>query len=196
MIVGLLLAAGSGSRLGRPKALVVDDSGVPWVVSARKKMLAAGCEKVLTVIGAASAEVQKLVPDEFVVAGDWEQGMSASLRAGLTELLSEPQSTLAALVHLVDLPDVGVDAMERVAKDALLDAALSGVDPQNVLARATYKGEPGHPVLIGRKHWQPLLAEITGDKGARDYLVANEATAVECGDLATGLDVDTDLSGL
>lgn len=196
MIVGLLLAAGSGSRLGRPKALVVDDSGVPWVVSARKKMLAAGCEKVLTVIGAASAEVQKLVPDEFVVAGDWEQGMSASLRAGLTELLSEPQSTLAALVHLVDLPDVGVDAMERVAKDALLDAALSGVDPQNVLARATYKGESGHPVLIGRKHWQPLLAEITGDKGARDYLVANEATAVECGDLATGLDVDTDLSGL
>lgn len=182
--------------MGRPKALVTEDNGVPWVVSTRKNMLAAGCEKVLTVIGAEAAEVQKLVAGEFVVAQDWEQGMSASLRAGLTQLLAEPPSTLVALVHLVDLPDVGVDAMERVAKDALLDAALAGSDPQDVLARATYKGEPGHPVLIGRKHWQPLLAELTGDKGARDYLAANNATAVECGDLATGLDVDTDLSGL
>lgn len=196
MIVGLLLAAGSGSRMGRPKALVVDESGVPWVVSARKKMLAAGCERVVTVIGAQAADVQKLVGDDFVIAEDWEQGMSASLRSGLAHLLNEPKSTLAALVHLVDLPDVGVDVMERVAKDALLDLALAGEDPQDVLARATYKGEPGHPVLIGRQHWQPLSNQLAGDKGAREYLAANGATAVECGDLATGLDVDTDSSGL
>lgn len=182
--------------MGRPKALVNDDNGVPWVVGTRKKMLAAGCERVVTVIGAQAAEVQKIVGDDFVIAEDWEQGMSASLRSGLAHLLNEPQTTLATLVHLVDLPDVGVDAMERVAKDALLDSALSALDPQKVLARATYKGVPGHPVLIGRQHWQPLLNQLAGDKGARDYLAKNGAIAVECGDLATGLDVDTDSSGL
>ena len=60
-----------------------------------------------------------------------------------------------------------------------------------VLARAAYDGTPGHPVLIGRDHWAGVVETASGDQGARDYLKEREVTAVECGDLATGRDVDT-----
>jgi hypothetical protein len=45
-------------------------------------------------------------------------------------------------------------------------------------------------VLIGREHWAGVVASAQGDLGARAYLDANEVLLVECGDLATGRDVD------
>ena len=58
------------------------------------------------------------------------------------------------------------------------------------LVRATYSGRPGHPVLIGRDHWAPVAATAGGDSGAREYLLARGVVECECGDLATGRDVD------
>ncbi len=48
----------------------------------------------------------------------------------------------------------------------------------------------GNPVLIGRNHWRGVIASATGDRGARDYLEEHRPELVECGDLATGRDVD------
>ena len=45
-------------------------------------------------------------------------------------------------------------------------------------------------MLIGRDHWAGVLATASGDRGARDYLETHAHLAVECGDLATGIDVD------
>jgi molybdenum cofactor cytidylyltransferase/nicotine blue oxidoreductase len=93
----------------------------------------------------------------------------------------------AVVVSLVDLPDVTGEVVRRVAH--------LGTDP-GVLARATYDGEPGHPVLLGRDHWAGVAASATGDRGARDYLATHTVFEVECGDLATGRDRDTpDRSG-
>ena len=58
------------------------------------------------------------------------------------------------------------------------------------LARASYDGSPGHPVLLGRDHWAGVAGTATGDRGARDYLAAHPVLDVECADLATGRDVD------
>ena len=87
-----------------------------------------------------------------------------------------------ALVHLVDLPDVGAEVVRRV-----LAQAGAGAE---VLARASYAGTPGHPVLLGRDHWGPVSEAAAGDQGARSYLATHDLTLVECGDLATGADVD------
>ncbi len=78
---------------------------------------------------------------------------------------------------MVDLPDVTAPVVRR-----LLDLP----DSEDVLARATYDGTPGHPVLLGRAHWSGVIDTATGDRGARDYLAAHPVTLVECGDLATG----------
>jgi CTP:molybdopterin cytidylyltransferase MocA len=58
------------------------------------------------------------------------------------------------------------------------------------LARATYDGAPGHPVLLGRAHWAGVLESATGDVGARDYLRAHPVREIPCEDVACGADVD------
>jgi CTP:molybdopterin cytidylyltransferase MocA len=50
---------------------------------------------------------------------------------------------------------------------------------------------PGHPTLLGRDHWTGVVDTARGDRGARDYLAEHPPVLVECGDLATGRDVDT-----
>ena len=66
---------------------------------------------------------------------------------------------------------------------------------RQALVRATYDGRPGHPVLLGRDHWHGVLETATGDRGARDYLATNMVLLVECGDLASGVDVDSPTFG-
>ena len=184
---GLLLAAGAGRRMGGPKALVRPAAGDPTLVeTAVSRLRAAGLESVLVVVGAAADEVAPVALATgagVVAADDWDEGMGASLRAGLRHLEADP-GTLAALVMLVDLPDVGSAVHRRV-----LDAC--GPDPEDVLVRATYHGSPGHPVLLGRHHWAGATDSARGDRGARQFLATHGTRTVECGDLADGGDVDT-----
>lgn len=179
---GLLLAAGSGSRMGTPKALVIGQDGASWLEHGVASLLGGGCDGVTVVLGAAAEDAVTLVPHgpvTTVIARDWADGMSASLRAGLSALAATHAQ--AAVVTLVDLPDVGAGVIRR-----FVDLAT---DP-GVLARATYDGRPGHPVLLGRDHWISVAETAAGDAGARDYLARHTVFEVECGDLATGHDVD------
>jgi CTP:molybdopterin cytidylyltransferase MocA len=105
--------------------------------------------------------------------------MGASLRAGLEAV--ERSSADAALVHLVDVPDIGAEIVSRIAEVA--------TGPHS-LARAVFRGAPGHPVLLGSDHWNGIRQSLVGDRGARDYLAAHGAVLVECGDLASGRDLD------
>ena len=181
-VVGLLLAAGAGSRMGRPKALVRDAAGEPWLVRGVRALHDGGCDSVSVVLGAAADEAVLLLEGTgaaVVLAEDWADGMAASLRAGLSSLAGTDAE--AAVVSLVDLPDVGADVVRRV---------VGGGAGRDALARASYDATPGHPVVIGRDHWAGVLDTATGDRGARDYLAARDVQLVECGDLATGHDVD------
>jgi CTP:molybdopterin cytidylyltransferase MocA len=178
---GLLLAAGAGRRMGPPKALLRDPAGVPFVVRALEVLRRGGCDGVTVVLGAAADEVRPLLTGEdVVVAACWPEGMGASLRAGLAATGLEGAE--AALVTLVDLPDVGADVVGRLL--------TRGPVVATTLVRATYDGLPGHPVLLGRDHWSGVIATARGDRGARDYLHRRDVVLVECGDLATGRDVD------
>lgn len=169
--------------MGAPKALVHDDSGEPWLVRGVRTLHDGGCDAVTVVLGAGADEASALLDGStarVVLATDWADGMSASLRAGLASLADGDAE--AAIVSLVDLPDVGADVVRRVTD--------LGTDP-GTLARAAYDGTPGHPVLIGREHWHGVIETATGDRGARDYLATHAVFLVECGDLATGADQDT-----
>ena len=188
-VLGVLLAAGAGRRMGTPKALLRDSNGTPFLARAIGVLADGGCDSVLVVTGASASEANGVLDEtgwrddpalDVVVAEDWDEGMGASLRVGLTAACDTNASI--AMVTLVDLPDVGSSVVRRM---------LRLPHDSDVLARASYDGTPGHPVLIGRDHWAGVIGSARGDRGARDYLAANPPKLVECGDLATGRDADT-----
>jgi nicotine blue oxidoreductase len=183
-IAGLLLAAGAGRRMGTPKALVRDPDGVAWVVRAARVLTTSGCSPVVVVVGAAAEAVRAELsgePAQVVEATNWAEGMGASLRAGLTALQSEAGQPEAVVVVPVDVPGLTEAVVRRVSAGA----------GEEMLARATYGGMPGHPVVIGRDHWAGVIAVARGDEGARGYLRGRSVVEVECSDLGDGADVDT-----
>jgi CTP:molybdopterin cytidylyltransferase MocA len=182
--------------MGGPKALVRDGHGTPWLLRTLWVLRSGGLADVTVVLGAGADEAQGLlgaeeVPPRVVVAADWATGLGASLRTGLASLATGEQADPpdAALVMLVDLPDTGADVIARVLGRAER-AVADGTPATDLLVRARFTGRPGHPVVRGRHHWAGVLATGTGDRGARDYLAEHEVREVECGDLASGRDVD------
>lgn len=187
--LGLLLAAGAGTRMGQPKALVHDEDGRPWLHLAIDALRDGGCDHIVVVLGAEADAAEELIAQMAVTvvrAGDWAEGMSASLSAGIEAsdayIRESPSEIGAAVVTLVDLPDVDARVVDRVLTRV-------GTDP-SALGRAVYDGRPGHPVVIGIDHFAGVLEASAGDQGARDYLRERGLTQVECADLATGRDVD------
>jgi len=179
----LVLAAGSGRRFGQPKALVDTGSG-PWIL--RTLEVLAGCDDIIVVTGAQADAVATLLPDgvQAVRNPAHTTGLGSSVRVGLAA--AGRLDAAAALVMLVDLPDV-----TRATADRLASRFRSSAAPASLLARATYRGEPGHPVLIGRNHFAAISGGAIGDTGARRYLCTHDVDLVECGDIGGGRDVDT-----
>lgn len=171
--------------MGRPKALLRDGSGTPWVVRAVRVLAGAGLTDLVVVVGAAADEVRSVLRDEdvrVVHAADWAEGIGASLRAGLGGVADEAADAAdAALVCLVDTPGLNAAVVRRLLARAAPDA----------LVRATYDGAPGHPVLLGADHFGGVVAGAAGDAGARGYLAEHPPVEVECADIAAGEDVDT-----
>lgn len=179
-VAGLLLAAGSGSRIGGPKALLELD-GRTFVERGVAVLRDAGCDPVLVVIGADAQTVRPLVVADVVVATDWSEGVGASLRSGLAVLAGTDAS--ACVITLVDQPLISVDAVRRVL----------GLVGQADVAVATYGGEPQHPVLLDRVIWSDVAALAVGDVGARAWMRAHPSRVVDvaCDGLGSAVDVDT-----
>jgi CTP:molybdopterin cytidylyltransferase MocA len=177
-VAGVLLAAGAGSRFGRPKALVTLD-GQTLAERGTSLLLAGGADPVLIVAGAAPVQVDHV---RTVYNPDWRTGMGSSLRAALRALADADAD--AAVIALADQPLVGPEAVAR-----LIAAYLAGA----TVAVAAYESKPRNPVLLAREHWPEVIATATGDQGARAFLRARPdlVTLVECGDTGRPDDIDT-----
>jgi CTP:molybdopterin cytidylyltransferase MocA len=179
-VAGLLLAAGAGTRMGGPKALLHVD-GRSLVARGVTLLRDGGCSPVVVVLGAQADDIAPLVDAHVVVAADWADGLGASLRAGLAAL--EPGEATACVVALVDQPLVGVEAVRRVL--------AAGADADAVVA--TYSGQPRNPVLLSRHIWSDVGALAVGDTGARAWLQSHpdRVVRVPCDGTGTAADIDT-----
>lgn len=184
---GLLLAAGSGSRFGGPKALVPFE-GELFVERGQRLLREGGCDPVLVVVGAQADEVSASA-NWSVVAADWQTGMGASLRAGLAALAD--RDATAVVVVLADQPRVGPQSVARL---------IAAHDAGAVAAVATYGGQPRNPVLLARRIWAEVADLAVGDTGARPWLRAHPdlVVAVPCDGTGSPEDIDTphDLAAL
>ncbi len=178
MIGGLVLAAGAGTRFGAPKQLAELD-GRPMLEHALRAMAAAPVDRVVVVLGSHADEIIAAVDlhgADPLVCPRWEKGQAASLACGLAELAEAD----AVVVTLGDQPRMTPEAIRRVIGRRNAAAAV----------RATYGGEPGHPVLLESQLFD-RLRDVTGDLGARNLLMSVQVLDVPCDDLGGGEDVDT-----
>jgi CTP:molybdopterin cytidylyltransferase MocA len=176
-VAGLVLAAGSGSRLGSPKA-VVEIDGERLVDRTVRTLRSGGADPIVVVLGAALVDVPEVT---VVTNSDWASGMGSSLRVGLAAL---PGGSDAVVVSLVDQPSIPAAVVAR-----LIEAHAGGA----AVAVATYGGKRRNPVLLARETWPEVAELAVGDAGARPYLAAHadQVVPVPCDDLGVPDDIDT-----
>ena len=181
-VTGIVLAAGAGRRLGRPKA-DVELGGQRLVDRAVATLLAGGCAEVLAVLrpgqaGAAGART--------VLNPDPDRGMGSSLRCALAELASDPRSQ-ACVVLLADL--VGVRPAEVAA---VIQRHLAG----SGIVAVRRAGQRSHPVLVSRRWYSEFAAAAVGDQGGRDFFARRlaDTSFLDYPDPISDIDTAEDLS--
>lgn len=163
-MAGVVLAAGSSSRMGRPKQLLrLGD--LPLLQHVVDAVAAAGLDEVVVVLGHEATAVAGALrlPEGARVVPNAEHaaGLSTSLRAGLQAL---GPGIRAAVVALGDQPELDPGAVRAVVEAHRSAGAR--------LVQASYRGVPDHPVVLDRRVWPQVLA-VTGDRGAREVLAAH-----------------------
>jgi len=183
-IAGIVLAAGTSSRMGRNK-LVEMVCGKPLVRHAVDAALEGGLDPVLVVSGHEAERIDKAVGGASVTIlhnRDFGHGLSSSLRTGLAAV---PPDCDGAMILLGDMPGIS---------GALVDRLKQAFDPSagRAICVAAAHGHQGHPVLWGRSFFSEI-ASLKGDKGARVLLDTHAAMVaqVETGDDAPLTDIDT-----
>ncbi len=181
-MAAVVLAAGLSRRMGRPKPLV-SFQGKPLLRHTLDRVLAAGVDPVVAVLGSRYEETRKVVPDgvEIVFNPDFEAGMSTSLKAGIRAVESRCQ---AALVVLGDQPLVSPSLIGEII--SLYRAS------RRPIVQPVYAGQPGNPVLFDRALFDEIM-EIEGDMGARDVVRRHgeEVARLVVADVEMAYDVDT-----
>ena len=172
MIAGLVLAAGSSTRMGRPKQLI-RHRGTSLVSRAVDAAIGGGCDPVIAVLGANAEVVREEIgnrPVETVINADWGAGMAGSIRTGVQALAG--RAVGAALLLPCDQPHLEAALVRRILE------AFDG-RPGRMVA-CEYAGTIGIPVLFERSRFAELT-RLSGDRGARAILDRHPQEVVRIG---------------
>ena len=153
LVVGaVLLAAGSGSRMGnRPKCLL-ELGGVPLI---RRQLIAlsgAGVDELVVVLGHYADQIEPAVMDfpvTLVRNPDPDAGQNASLRLGLQTLSPKIDTVLVALADqpLINSQDI----------NDLIGAYKKRPEGTQVV-QPNVEGQPGNPVMFSGDVRDQILA--------------------------------------
>lgn len=173
-IAAVVLAAGSSSRLGRPKQLLPCD-GEPLVRVIAQRARAA-CDAACVVLGAQIDDIWPALAEldvDVIECTTWSEGMSASLRTGVR--WARDAGHEAIVICACDQPRLTTEHVARLIAE------------RAPIVASRYAGTLGIPALFGAAHYDELLA-LDGDRGARALLRARDVTAIDWPDGAFDLD--------
>lgn len=180
----VILAAGSSSRMGRPKQ-TLQFEGNSLLRRAALAALGAGCGPVVVVTGA-HAELCRRELDGLDVReafnASWESGMASSVRAGIEGLISMDAGVAAAVLLLCDQPHV----TSHVISSLIAAHHASG---RPVIA-STYGGSFGVPALFSRTLFTELT-QLEGMSGAKEVIKRHASEAHFLPFAEGSVDVDT-----
>jgi molybdenum cofactor cytidylyltransferase len=176
----IVLAAGASRRLGASKQLL-RYRGESLLRRATRMALSTDPVDCLVVLGANAdsnaAEIADL-PLRPIHCADWAQGMGASLRCGLAALGARSDGALIVLCDQLALTAEHLIALRDAWRCTPLQAAAS-----------SYAGVLGVPALLPRA-WFAELAQLDGDRGARDLLRTRSSAVIAIDSPALEQDID------
>jgi len=165
MNIGIIvLAAGSSSRMGKPKQLL-DIRGVPLLVKTIQAALQSKAGSVTIVLGSNDAMHREVISNlniDIVENTTWQQGMGNSLKAGLNHLLSKNPMLNAVIIMVCDQPSITADHLND-----LIDTYVSN---KRSIVASYYSNAPGVPALIDKKIFRELLS-IHDSHGAKKIIL-------------------------
>jgi molybdenum cofactor cytidylyltransferase len=162
----LLLAAGSSSRMGRPKQLLLVE-GKPLLLRTLHIALASKANNTVVVLGHQAKEIQSILntqPVSVIVNPQWENGMGNSFKFGLAEILKFKPDTSAVLTLVCDQPLLTTHHL-----DELLDTYASTGKP---IITSGYSDVQGVPAIFDRSIF-PELFSIDDHQGAKHVIEKN-----------------------
>jgi len=182
MISAIVLAAGTSSRMGRPKPLI-SSGGRTILQRTLDHLQAARVDEIVVVLGYRAEEILPTLRGlgcRVVINRQYSLGMSSSIQRGLRAVHPRAQ---AVLVVLGDQPHIGPEIIDRLVE------SFHRRDRSIVVP--VFHGQRGHPVLFGRNLWPGLMA-LRGDVGGRELIRRNprEVCQVEVDNRSILMDID------
>jgi molybdenum cofactor cytidylyltransferase len=186
----VILAAGTSSRMGTPKQLLVIE-GKTLLQRTVEAALASPAWPVVVVLGAQAERIRPVLARYPVLITEnaaWAEGMASSIRAGVATLQQFSRLMDAALIALCDQPAFSTATINRLA-------GAQRVSGRSIVA-ARYAGRHGAPAIFLREHFS-TLTHLTGEEGARDLLNGDpsQVAAIDLPELALDLDTPADVAG-
>ncbi|MEG4206637.1 nucleotidyltransferase family protein [Microcoleus sp. Pol7_A1] len=180
----IILAAGSATRMGRPKQLL-SYQGRSLILHAVEVALASLCQPIIVVLG---AYVEQIKPElmlkavQVVENSQWQEGMSSSIRAGISMLLKTNSKLDAVIISLADQPLVSPQIFNQLIQ--------SYQETQKVIIASKYNETTGVPALFSNALF-PELMQLEGDKGAKALIQKYIDTGVILLIPEAAIDIDT-----
>lgn len=183
-IAAIILAAGQSRRMGQNK-LLLDLNGKPLLCHVIDQALALDLSDIVVVAGHQAEEIRAAIgerPVRIVVAPDYAEGMSASLKTGIDSLKPEAD---AAMILLGDMPQVTAPLLRRMI------AAYNPVEGRAIVL-PVHEGKRGNPVLWDRRFFTEMR-QLAGDVGARHLIgeYAELVAEIAADDRSILRDIDT-----
>ena len=160
-IMGIILAAGNSSRMGKDNKLLRNIGGASLVRNTAIEMLKSDIDSCSIVLGYQSDKVAAVIKDlniNLILNPFWEKGQASSLKAALNTLDS---SYSDILVMLGDLPGVKSKHINKIIEEHLL-----ANNRKSKITIPSFNGKKGNPVIWGKSFF-PDLSNLEGDVGGR-----------------------------
>jgi len=180
----IILAAGSSSRLGKPKQLL-EYRGKTLIQHAITSSENANIDKVIVVLGAnhdlISKDIRVGERIKYVVNYAWHEGMSSSIKLGLTFLqkIFRPDCVILAVC---DQPFIN--------SSLLNDLIQTHIDSKKPIIACSYENTIGTPVLFDKTFF-PVLIKLQGDHGAKKIIMQHPGEFVTIPFPPGDIDIDT-----
>jgi molybdenum cofactor cytidylyltransferase len=184
-VAAIVLAAGQSRRMGKQNKLLAEIGGIPMVIQTINAIHRSTVSSITVVLGHEAKAVEAVLTGrnlQFVQNPDFAEGLSTSLKRGISAM---PPDVDAALICLGDMPRISSVEIERLI-------AAFAPSEGHVICVPTHNGKRGNPVLLGRRFFAEIQ-DIGGDVGAK-YLISaypELVHEVEMADDAVLLDIDT-----